>query len=217
MIISHRHKFVFFSFPKTGSESLRAALGPYNEVDVVPYVAYRRAQTPFYPHMPPIEAAKAFDALGWDFADYRRITCVRNPYPRLVSLYRMIGEADGMWRMADRFGIKPSFANWVFTTGPSGRGGGGRAHQKWRQFGTWSAYEWGALGTSNPYITDVVRLEDLAQTFAPLMDDIGVKCPELPHLNARAAQDYRPWYDPATRDLVARRYAWDIENLNYSY
>lgn len=206
MIISHRHRFIFFSMPKTGSESLRALFAPLQEEDVPDW----RNRTPFYSHMPPAEAQAAFAAKGWDFARYARISCMRNPYPRLVSLYRMIADVDGIWKLRRRCGLSdPPFSRWLRSTSPQGRGGGGRAHQRWRRYGTWSAAQW-----SGGLITHQVQLEHLAHDLPPVLRalNLPIEASALPHVNARPAQDWRRWYDPATAALVARRYAADLEN-----
>ena len=217
MIISHAHRFVFFSNPKTGSESLRALLEPYNEVPVRPWRETTLAQ-PFYPHMPPREALPVFRANGWDWEGYRRITCVRNPYPRLVSLYRMIAEVDGVWKLRARLGLGvPSFARWLAATRPEGRGGGGRSHQRWRRYGTWSAGAWTHDAHGRRLVTDTLRLERLADELPEVLADLGLpRDLSLPHVNARPATDWRGWYDGATHGLVARRYAWDLRNFHYS-
>lgn len=221
MIVSHRHRLIFFAFPKTGSESLRALLAPLNEVTVRPWRQARRGRD-FYPHMSPAEAALAFDRRGWDFAGYRRVTCLRNPYPRLVSLYRMIRAVDGVWRLRARAGLGlPGFADWLRGTAPCGPGGGGRAHQRWRRYGTWSAQAWIGAGGGDTDDTDdtgatlvphVLRLEHLAQELPALWRHLDLPPPPapLPWLNRRPPAPWQGWYDAPLHHLVARRYRWDL-------
>ena len=217
MIISHTHRFVFFSNPKTGSESLRALLQPYNEVTVQPWRETSQSQ-PFYPHMPPREALPIFRAKGWDWEDYRRITCTRNPYPRLVSLYRMIADVDGIWKLRRKLGLGvPSFERWLASTRPDGRGGGGRSHQRWRRFGTWSAGAWTHDAQGHRLVPDILRLEHLSEDLPALLERLGL--PQdltLPHVNQRPQTDWTDWYSADTHSLVARRYAWDLDNFQYS-
>jgi len=105
MIVSHTYKFIFFSNPKTGSESVRAMLAPFQEVEVVPFVR-QGSERVFYPHMRPVEARSIFEERGWTFEEYVKLVFVRNPWARLVSLYEMIGSHEGwlgrMKRAADR-------------------------------------------------------------------------------------------------------------------
>lgn len=210
MIICHSRKFIFFSNPKTGSETLRAMLDPWSEVPIVAW-NQRLPERPFYPHMSPVEAEWAFDSLGWDFSAYTRITTVRNPYPRLVSLYRMICEVDGLWQLRRSTGLGlPGFAGWLRGTRPDGRGGGGRRHQRWRKFGTWSAQHWCA-----DRITHTIRLEHLEQDLEPVMTALGISPGSIPHLNRRGNVTLSDWYDPRLTALVAKRYAWDLAQYGY--
>lgn len=213
MIICHSRRFIFFANPKTGSETMRALLAPYGEETVVPY-RERTREHPFYPHMSPIEAEWTFDALGLAFRSYRRITCVRDPYARLVSLYRMIADVDGLWQMRRKVGIgDPGFETWLRSTRPHGRGGGGRAHQRWRRYGTWSAQHW-----CGDRITDTLRLETLSQDLPKLLNALDIVPPSgaLPQRNARDPVDFTQWYTPRSSALVARRYAWDLVQFGYT-
>jgi len=211
MIICHSRKFIFFSNPKTGSESLRQMFAPWSEEPVRPW-RHTTADDPFYPHMPPAEAAAALAARGLDISGYRTITCIRNPYDRLVSLYRMIRDVDGLWRMRRSLGLgTPSFPVWLRGTQPSGRGGGGRGHQRWRRYGTWSAQAWCA-----GRVDHVLRLEHLEADLQPVLGDLGL-CPgQLPHVNRRGRIDLSVWYDDALSRLVAERYAWDLAQFGYA-
>ena len=77
MRISHRARLVYFSIPKTASESVRAFLDPLADVPVVKY-GHTTVQSPFYSHMRPIEAREAFAARSWPFEEYFRFVTVRN-------------------------------------------------------------------------------------------------------------------------------------------
>lgn len=217
MIISHTHRFIFFSNPKTGSESVRALLAPLNEEPIGAW-RDRTLHHPFYAHMSPAEAQKSFVDKRWPFSDYRRITCVRNPYPRLVSLYRMIAEVDGLWRLRRRLGLgQPGFAAWLRDVQPSGSGGGGRLHQRWRRFGAWSAQSWTTDDTGRRLVTDILRLEHLETELPALLADMRLPVgPTVPHKNSRPPTDWAQWYSARSHALVAQRYAWDLERFSYS-
>lgn len=217
MIISHTHRFIFFSNPKTGSESVRALLAPLNEEPIGAW-RDRTTQHPFYAHMSPAEAQLSFADKRWPFEAYRRITCVRNPYPRLVSLYRMIAEVDGVWKLRRRLGLgQTSFPRWLQEVQPDGSGGGGRMHQRWRRFGAWSARTWTTDTKGNRLVTDILRLEHLDTELSALLADMNLPVHDpLPRKNIRPPTDWTRWYSPHTRALVAGRYAWDLKRFDYS-
>lgn len=213
MIICHSRRFILFSAPKTGSESLRAGLAPLAEVPVRPW-RQTRPDAPFYPHMPPAAAAAVFAARGWDFAAYRRVTVIRDPFARLVSLYRMIAAVDGVWQARRRAGLgTPSFARWLAQTRSDGRGGGGRRHQRWRRHGAWSAWHWSHDAAGRPLVTDLIPLDRLDDAWPGLCADLDLPPRPLPYLNARRGAGVPLPYDADSAALVAARYAWDIAYL----
>ncbi len=218
MIISHKHRFIFFSNPKTGSESVRLMLEKFNEESIVPYRACTCA-TPFYPHMSPQEAKAVFMRRGWNFDSYRRVTCVRNPYARLVSLYQMIHRVDRLCRVLRRLRVpRRSFSRWLTQTRPDGRGGGGFRHQRWRKFGTWSIRSWAYDANDAALVTDILPLETLALDLPGLLEELKLpKVGTLPHANIGATADYQSCYTPRTRNLVAKRYGWDIRHFSYCF
>lgn len=70
-----------------------------------------------------------------------------------------------------------------------------------------------------PLVDFIGRFENLANDFRKISTALGTPG-DLPHANASQARqhrDYRPCYTLATRDLVARRYARDIELFGYAF
>jgi len=202
---------VFFANPKTGSASVRAFLDPISDVggrdfpDTTP-------DFPFYSHMRPIEARAAFDERGWPFDNYYRFTFVRDPWRRMISLYRMIR------RLQPSF--PTSFAQWLHQTRTDGVGGGGSDAARWRKYGTYSLSSYAGDGAGKLLVDDVFRLEDVAdvprrlrERGLPLLDSA-----DIPHLGAGAPQPpLKQYYTRELIDLVARRYAEDIARFGYSY
>ena len=62
MRISHRHRFVFFASPKTGSRSVRKLLDTHAEIHGRPADEVN-ADFPFYNHMRPLELRAVFDEM----------------------------------------------------------------------------------------------------------------------------------------------------------
>lgn len=210
MIISHRHSVILFANPRTGSETLRAVFEPWADEPVVPFRNVT-PQMPFYPHMTPRECQIAFAGRGLDFQSYRRITFVRSPFARLVSLYRMIGDVDPIWLVRQGMGIgPPNFARWLRKIRPDGRGAGGPRHHKWRQYGCWSLAEWcGGL------VEEVYRTEDMATILPRIGAEYGLQVGEVPRLNARPRVHWQALYTPELISIVHDRYAPEIERFGY--
>ena len=232
MRISHRYRFAFFSNPKTGSESVRAMLGPFSDIDNVTWET-RTEENPFYAHIRPIEMRDLFAERGWDFDQYYRFTFVRNPWARLVSLYEMIHgykrSASAVSRLATRAADlvagrtpEPSvagFQRWLRTVKPDGTGGGGAEHERWRRYGTYTIDAYAGDGQGRLLVNDVFRLEDMDEAVPRIIERLGlvVESARAPRVNARRHAPYSTYYDDASRMLVEQLYAGDIERFSYRF
>ncbi|HTA64871.1 MAG TPA: sulfotransferase family 2 domain-containing protein, partial [Xanthomonadaceae bacterium] len=91
MIISHKHRFIFFAIPKTGTHSLRKILRPYlGESDAEQVALFEKKALPY----PEIAALKhghiTAQQIRWvvgeeTFDAYFKFAIVRNPFDRFVS------------------------------------------------------------------------------------------------------------------------------------
>jgi hypothetical protein len=211
MRISHRHKFVFFSAPKTGSESIRALLDPLSDVRDVQFREVSPA-TPFYSHIRPIEAKAAFERFGWPYDDYYRFVFVRNPWNRLVSLYRMIRRVNPHFSQP--------FGDWLRATRPDSTGGGGPDRARWRKYGTYSLAAYAGDENGRLLVNDVFRLEDITDVpdrlrarGIPLAPDASV-----PWVNrTKKSTSLDNYYTPDLIALVQERYADEIAEFGYEY
>jgi hypothetical protein len=80
MRISHQHKFIWISKPKTGSTAYRQLLNPYSDIESTD-------TGPFWHHVTLASLYKTFESEGWDFDAYYKVIACRNPFSLLVSLY----------------------------------------------------------------------------------------------------------------------------------
>jgi hypothetical protein len=209
MRLSHKYRYIFYSNPKTGSESVRALLTPVS--DVSPVIFTRRTlENPFYSHIRPVEVRDICALWQWSFPEYFGFTCVRNPWDRAVSLYTMIKRLDRAMGM--------SFAEWLQTIETHGPGGGGDPSSRWRMYGTYSLGSYVSDESGNRLVQAVLRMEDLNRELMPLLRDRGIPVEgSVPHINKSKRGQYRDYFDPDSRDLVRRLYREDIEEFRYSY
>jgi hypothetical protein len=230
--ISHKYKFIFFSSPKTGSESVRLMLDPYSDIKCV-RLSEVTPGFPFYDHMTPVELREVFRQRGWDFDSYYRFVFVRNPWARLVSVYaaildrgfagrvRDLGNALSRWtRGRDMAPDLAGFRNWVREIQTSGKGGGGKPHHRFRQKGTWSIAAFVGDGAGHELVDEVIRLEDAADRLPALARQLQLPDPDklsLPHVNVHRHPKYVAYYDDDTAAHVARLYAEDIARFGYRF
>jgi len=211
MRISHRHKFIFFANPKTGSSSLRQFLDQYSDFWPVKNYQHRNAENLFYPHITPAETRELFMLNQWDFDVYQKFVFVRNPWARLVSLYEHICKGD----------TPPPFNDWIFTVDNQGQGGGGESWQRWRRYGAWSIEHYIHDSQGHLLVDKVLRIEDINTALLPYLVELGIG-PEPKQLPERRntgnyTKHYSDYYNQASVRYVAERYRYDIENYDYHF
>ena len=148
-----------------------------------------------------------------------KFTFVRNPWSRITSCYRdkiMVEDPIKQARhMNKRYGLEPgmpfaAFVEWL----NSAEGSDDVADRHWMS-------QFRILAYDQP---DLIRydftgrFERLEEDYRALQAAIGVALPDLPHrLKTQGPGDYRLLYDDKTTELVARRYARDIELFDYRF
>mgnify|MGYP001327920279 CR=1 FL=1 len=159
-----------------------------------------------------------FDGAKWlqhasikDFSnkkDYFKFAFVRNPWDKAVSDWIYLQE------QAD---IKPTepLKNYLlqegfFATINHLNNRDGRADH----FATQSSF---IVENENIAVDFVGKFENLQEDFKTVCDKLGIANPELPHKNKTNRKHYTEYYDDETRQIVAEKYAKDIEYFGYKF
>ena len=71
--------------------------------------------------------------------------------------------------------------------------------------------------TPPPRFSFVGRVENLQHDFDALCDKLGLERMKMPHLNATRHHHWREYYDDESRDIIAEKYARDIEIFGYTF
>lgn len=212
MIISHKHKFIFFKTRKTAGTSLQIALSEFcedNDVITGSHKFYGKETEEQgegininnfftdHPH-PELEQTKKF--LGEDiWNSYFKFAFVRNPYEIVVSRY--FWERRGKLKIDDC--SKDNFKSWI------------------KKELTNKSHDW-----LWPYIaTDHIELDFIGR-YENIQEDTDYICNilNLPKLTLgknksgyRDKNHYTEYYDNETKDLVSSFFKKDLDLFNYSF
>lgn len=205
MLLSRRHKFVFVHVPKTGGDSIAAALAPLADQGEWDSFEHKHAT-----------AAQIRQQWFGDgtWGQFMRFAFVRNPWDRLHSDWqfcRHFGkrlldgediESTPDWLEKCRRTVRQPFADFCRAECCGGS-----------QITTYCTGGRGQL-----IVNLILRYEDLGDVWPGLVAELGGEGIELPRFNATPNRsDYRQDYDHGTRELVAATFRRDIEFFGYKF
>jgi hypothetical protein len=196
MVVSERLRCIFVHVQKTGGSSIEVALRQHDPaIPEKPHNARR--------HLGARDVRELVGAATWD-ASFT-FGFVRNPWDRLVSWHSMCVQAPA----PNAFGrhVQDHFASFEdFVMRPDAM----LARTTVPQVDYLAGHD-GAL------IVDFVgRYEALHRDYAEVGRRLGIGA-ALPHANRSAHRDYRDYFSASMRDVVAARFARDIERFGYAF
>jgi hypothetical protein len=218
MRISHRHRLVFVSVPRSGSTSVRRVLDPHCEVHSV-HVSRADARFPFYHHVSALELLEHFERRGWAWNEYRKFAVARNPFDRAVSLFHH----HRLIRAGRVPGLAPATALWRRVTFPL------RARQTFADFVRHtlptSSLARPLLGfmadrDGELLVDDILRLETLDEELPDYLRGVGIHLDDdaVPRINRTPNRAPFPsYYDEETRRVVAEHYADEVRRFGYDF
>jgi len=205
LIISHRHKFVFFAVPKTGTHAIRQALSPHLAPgDWEQQDLFERKRLPMpelarlhHGHISVRQLQPLLPSEQWDA--YFKFAFVRNPFDRFVSTcFFLRRKQPGMEQHATAFmkqAIRtPRFRQRILVQPQS------------------------ALLTDDngDVVLDYVgRFEDLQQSCNEAFERIGLPAADLARRNTSRHGHYSSYYDDELRRAVVDYYRADFDNFGY--
>lgn len=232
MIISHSHKFILIKSIKTAGTSIEAALSNYCSGDdiVTPLNAYsfNRDESSSIQHRDMnadklswwnkdigqhVDAAMLKNHLPkeiWD--NYLKISFVRNPWDRLVSLFT--------WRNKNNPALKPRKYFYHHLGIPFNEFGQVKKHFLQYARSDWETNDRFYIIDGQLCVDYVIRYENLTETFNELCDKLKLPRVELPHLKTgirSTHHHYSDYYDEETRNIVMERHRNDIRLFGYEY
>ena len=151
---------------------------------------------PAKPHLTIVEIQNQVTKQQFD--EYFKFAFVRNSWDRELSLYKYILKTPKHYY-----------------------------HKQCLQFVNFSEYlrkrqvllqQYDFLSNNGEIQVDFIgRFENFQQDFNTVCDKIGIPQQQLPHRNKSKHKHYTEYYDDETREIVAQKYARDIEYFGYKF
>ncbi len=218
MIISHKYKFIFLRTEKTAGTSLTAALEKMIDPGDMVADMSRPAWAKYSPvhhgalkrNLPQLfglhahaTAAQAKSVIGAArFNSYFKFAVERNPWDRQVSLYFQRKNKAGAGDDAD---FDRDMKSLLFRS------------TEYVRLNNWSIYT-----INNEIVADeIIRYENLAGGLEKVFASVGLPdAPDMPKLRSGFRDDkknYRQHYSDKTRDMIARWYRREIDELGFEF
>lgn len=212
MILCKDKKLLFVAVPKTGSTSIgNALLGVLGNQNCIEHFgeAY---------HLPAkvLKNIKFKDNdLCWN--SYFKFAFVRNPWCRAVSSYHYVVKTLENFKDPKLLTEWEKHCSTVLDTA--------RKPLSFKELLTSDKFSWFCkpqdLWTHNVYgdiLLDFIgKFENLQQDFNIICDKIGIPQQQLAHVNKTKHKHYTEYYDDETKQIVAEKYAKDIEYFGYKF
>ena len=144
---------------------------------------------------------KSLDLNKFDFS----FSSIRNPWARVVSAYH-----KGGWNGESQRAEYPTFISCVNAIREDSI--------------SCPASKWHVTPLCRHLVRDgelivnhLIRIENIQEDFDKICDKIGIPHQQLPHKNKSKHKHYTEYYDDETRQIVAEKYARDIEYFGYEF
>lgn len=204
MIVSHRHRFIFFAVPRTATHAIRAALADdLGDEDWQQEALATGSRLPI-----PQLARLGHGHMGWrqvqpalpePVRGYFKFAFVRNPFDRFVSACAMLNKRNPDYRGAERRFMKRALQVPRF-----------RARVLVRPQACMLVDSAHRLGMDY-----VGRYETLQRDFDEVCKQLGLAPRPLALANVAEHADYRTVYDAELERLVADFYRVDFDLFGY--
>ena len=205
MIISHRHRFIFFAVPRTATHAIRQALGPHlgtgdweqqalfgKQVIPVPDIA-----SIGHGHVSFQQARACLPAET--VSSYFKFAFVRNPFDRFVSTCFFLNRRNNGFAGNEIAFMRQAISNVRFRQRVLAR----------------PQYRLLTDESDNPVMDYLGRYETLQQSFDEICLRIGLAPTALSVKNPSRHRRYQWYYDATLKASVAECYRKDFELFGY--
>ena len=220
---------IFLPIPKCGSSSLRLLFKDFrNHND---FIIATVSDKPVEIGIDRLGLTLKKDIPEGVFDSLFKFSIVRNPFSRVLSAYLNILKkpVDNFKQFIIEDFININIENDLFYMDFEGY----RSFQSSKEFSFYDhriacpqkpkeniAFHCSSFFNSKFFIQDadfIGKLENLQEDFNIICDKIGIPQQKLPHKNKTKHKRYTEYYDDETREIVAKKYAKDIEYFEYRF
>ena len=205
-MINDKHEFIFIHTPKCGGSSIEDLLK--NDSRMIR--GWSEKNKVFIQHCTILQLKQLYNI---KLDKYFSFTFTRNPWDRAVSDYkgwfRPISPFKDIVKgttLKDYLLCRNGYERINHLENPLGRGDHFR-----------SQYEYIIDEHGKPIIDYVGKFETYQADFNIVCDKIGIPRQQLPHFNKSKHKHYTEYYDEETKQIVAEKYAKDIEYFGYKF
>ena len=188
-MISDIYKFIFLHIPKTGGTSIEKYIKPY---------CFRVG----HHHLP---AKRMEKRLGpQKFNQYFKFTFVRNPWDKYVSEYKWYTNKKFRWprKREKKFYRKMTFKEFLKKFDPDDAP---HAFSYSQMIGDFKNFDF------------IGRFESIEEDFREICHSTGMPKCRLKHEHQIKGPHYTEYYDDEAKQIVAEKYARDIEYFGYEF
>jgi hypothetical protein len=207
MIISHKHKFIFFAVPKTATHAIREALREHTaEDDWEQQVLFGQQYLPIpelasigHGHISVTQLRPHLPSETWD--SYFKFGFVRNPFDRFVSTCFFLNRKNPRFNKNPTASMKQALS-----------------FDRFRQRVLVRPQVQQLTDDQGNVAVDFVgRYEDLQQSVDAIFDRLSLPATELPMKNTSQHGAFTEYYDDDLKSMVGGFYEKDLRVFNYDF
>lgn len=190
LVVSHKHKYVYYSVPKTATTSIKKYLEKYTSIDIGSLT---------------LENGYSIEYNNeWD--SYYKFSFVRNPWDRVLSCFldktkQCIGKSWALEHYKQYY--DNSFEEFIDNLN-----------------GKNILYDNHLIPQTmliNNNINFIGRFENLHQDLSIVQNILSIPKEDMSYENATCHEHYAEYYNRATKDKIYCLYKEDIERFNYEF
>lgn len=217
MIISYKHKTIFFHNPKTGGASINHRIhhatafshevGYLKNPNIHPFISDINRHFNPNDYLDKISQ----DEFGMEvFNTFFKFAFIRNPFDRLVSLYSYLQQKE--WHNKEHFNkTYTSFDMWVRCIYTQYKAGNKSVGQSMSPQHVWTHRD------GKQVVDFIGRFEKYEEDFKTIADTIGLEYDKSVITNVTKHDKYQAYYDNVTKRRVSEIFAEDIELYGYTF